>query len=145
MSWQDNFLACYPYVLDRLRQVRGISLVPLSEQVRAGSPKDGTLYVIFDGVYPKTATDNRREQLFEIGLSVVLVKKNIASLPNMTATGECLTNIIKALQGYRPKDNMGEYLTETAFNLASSLSPDYDDNFIYYPMRFVATVAIISQ
>lgn len=149
--WRHNILACYPVLLNRLQSVAGVKKVLEATDLNALTgerrqrPLDGGVYVIFDGMTPKNDNNASREQILEIGFSVILVKTNVTPKPATDGIGETLTAIAKALQGFEPADSKGEILTLTPLKQTRALPIQYEDGFAYFPLRFVADVAIIAD
>lgn len=151
LPWQDNFLACYPAVLEQLRRVKQVKKVLEAQDFanisseRKQRPLDGAVYVIFDGFTPTQPNNTNREQILDIGFSVILAKTNITPRPQTNGIGETLTAIAKALQGFLPVDQQGNDLTITPFEQKPALSIQYLDGFAYFPLRFTAQVAILND
>lgn len=149
--WRHNILACYPVLLNRLQSVTGVKKVLEATDLNALTgerrqrPLDGGVYVIFDGLTPKADNNHRREQVVEIGFSIILVKTNVTPKPATDGIGETLTAIAKALQGFEPMDGSGDMLTLTPLQQTRALPIQYEDGFAYFPLRFVADVAIIAD
>lgn len=156
-DWRDNFLACYPAIIERLQAVRGVKKVCEATDFAALSkkqaPLDGVVYVIFDSVRPKAANQGHREQMLEIGFSIILTKTNLSMRAfggdgQADSVGVLLTSIAKAMQGFVPMwtDEHGnsEALVDTAFTQQNGLPVQYLDGFAYFPLRFVAQVQLVS-
>lgn len=151
-AWQTDILACYPYVLERLKSVAQISQVleaqdfaDISSAKRRQIPADGTVYVILDGYTPGSDNANRREQNMEIGFSVILTKQQVTPQPATNGVGQTITAIAKALQGFDPTDEQGRALTTEPFVQRKPLAVRYEDGFAFFPLRFTTVVAIISD
>lgn len=151
-AWHYDVLACYPYLLERLRQVIGVKKVLEAEDFAAISsprrnqvPLDGAVYVIFDGFTPGSDNGSRREQSMEIGFSVILTKQKVTPTPQTGGVGQTLTAICKALQGFDPLDEHGRALTTTPFRQRTPLAIQYEDGFAFFPLRFTTEAAIIAD
>ena len=151
-AWHDNILACYPYVLDKLREVEQIQDVleaqdfaTISSSQRTQLPQDGAVYVLLDGYTPTSTNDNSREQTMKIGFSFILTKTNYTPLPQTHGVGETITAIAKALQGFDPTDEDGRALTTAPFKQDKPLPIRYEDGFAFFPLRFTAEVAVITD
>lgn len=150
-QWRHNFLACYPVLLQRLQNVAGVKKVLEAKDLqmltgdRRQRPLDGAVYVIFDGFTPKADNNKRREQLLELGFSIILTKTNITLKPCTDGVGETLTAIAKSLQGFEPKDEHGSNLTLTPFKQKPALPIRYEDGFAYFALRYVTDVAILAE
>lgn len=147
--WHSNFLACYPAILQRLQQVKGVKKVLESQDLanisKSQRPLDGAVYVVFDGFNPTDHNNAKREQVLQIGFSVILVKTNITPRPQTDGIGETLTAIMQALQGFEPKDTNGNELTLSPLSQTQALAIRYEDGFAYFPMRFITEIAILGD
>lgn len=152
-AWNDNFLACYPYLLDRIRGVQGVKKVleatelqALTDSKRKLAPIDGGVYVIFSGMRPSASNNNGREQGFDISFGIILVKRNYTPQPNDTDdVGRTLTALCKALQGYEPEDEGGRALTLTPFEHSSPLPMRYEDGYAFFPLQLTTQVVVIAD
>lgn len=149
--WHSNFLACYPAILQRLEQVDGVKKVLEAQDLASIStgrkqvPLDGVVYVVFDGFSPKNHNNAKREQMLDIGFSVILTKSNISPRPQTDGIGETLTAIMQALQGFQPQDEHGNDLTLSPLMQTQALAIRYEDGFAYFPMRFSTEIAILGD
>lgn len=151
-AWNDNALACYPYVLERLREVSQVKRVleaadfaAISGTQRKQVPLDGAVYLILDGYTPTNSNGKGREQLIEIGFSVILTKQQFTPNPATDGVGQTLTALSKALQGFDPSDAQGRALVTKPFESRTPLPIQYEDGFAFFPLRFTAEVAILSD
>ena len=151
-AWNDNALACYPYVLERLREVSQVKRVleaadfaAISGAQRKQVPLDGAVYLILDGYTPTASNGKGREQLIEIGFSVILTKQQFTPNPASDDVGKTLTALSKALQGFDPSDAQGRALVTNPFESRPPLPIQYEDGFAFFPLRFTAEVAILSD
>lgn len=151
-AWQTDILACYPYVLERLKSVSQVSQVleaqdfaDISSAKRKQIPADGTVYVILDGYTPGSDNARGREQNMEIGFSVILTKQQVTPQPATNGVGQTITAIAKALQGFDPTDKQGRALTTEPFIQRKPLAIRYEDGFAFFPLRFTTVVAVISD
>lgn len=151
-AWQDDALACYPYLLDRLREVSQVNVVleakdfaDISGEDRQQIPLDGAVYVMLDGYTPTTSNARGAEQTIEIGFSVILTKQQFTPTPDTDGVGPTLTAISKALQGFDPKDERGRALVTSPFRQRPPIPIRYKPGFAFFPTRFTAEVAIISD
>lgn len=147
--WHGNFLACYPAILQRLQQVKGVKKVLESQDLanisKSQRPLDGAVYVVFDGFSPTDHNNAKREQMLQIGFSVILVKTNITPRPQTDGIGETLTAIMQTLQGFQPQDEHGNDLTLSPLMQTQALAIRYEDGFAYFPMRFSTEIAILGD
>lgn len=151
-AWMTNVLACYPYVLERLKSVPQVKRVleaqdfaAISGGKRKQMPLDGAVYVILDGYTPTSSNGKGAEQVMEIGFSVILTKQQVTPNPATDGVGQTLTAISKAIQGFDPTDEQGRALTTSPFRQRQPLAIQYEDGFAYFPTRFTCAVAIISD
>lgn len=152
-AWHSNVLACYPALLARLRTVAGVKKVCEAKELAAlgadkkQMPLDGAVYVILDGFTPTAHNNNRREQMLEIGFSVILTKRHYTPQPQLgnKSVGETITALAQALQGFDPADEQGRAFTATPFKQTKALPIRYEDGFAYFPLRFTCEVAVISS
>lgn len=151
-AWQTDILACYPYVLERLKSVAQVTQVleaqdfaDISSAKRKQIPADGTVYVILDGYTPGSDNARGREQNMEIGFSVILTKQQVTPQPATNGVGQTITAIAKALQGFDPTDKQGRALTTEPFIQRKPLAIRYEDGFAFFPLRFTTVVAVISD
>lgn len=151
-AWNDNALACYPYLLAHLKKIPQVKIVEeaaefveISGAERKKVPLDGAVYLVLDGYTPTTSNANSREQLVVIGFSVILTKQHIAPNTNTDDVGKTLTAISKALQGFDPSDEQGRALVTAPFSSQPALPIQYEKGFAFFPLRFTAEVAILSD
>ena len=151
-AWTTNVLACYPYVLERLRSLPQVKTVLEAQEFAAISggrrkqmPLDGAVYVILDGYTPTGSNAKGAEQMMEIGFSVILTKQQVTPNPATDGVGQTLTAISQGMQGFDPVDAQGRALTTNPFRQRQPLAIQYEDGFAYFPLRFTAEVAIISD
>lgn len=149
-DWRDDFLACYPALLERLRQVKQVKKVLEAQDLAAISgerrikPLDGSVYVILDGFTPLQDNDRGSEHQIELGFSIILTMTQYTPRPRTDSVGALLTAIAKSLQGFRPVDQDGWELTLTPFVQQPALPIRYEDGFAYFPLRFTTSVAVIA-
>lgn len=151
-AWSDNALACYPYLLERLNEVTQVKRVleaadfaAISGASRTQVPLDGAVYLMLDGYTPTASNGRGREQLIEIGFSVILTKQQFTPNPAADDVGKTLTAISKALQGFDPRNEQGQALVTAPFESRTPLPIQYEDGFAFFPLRFTAEVAILSD
>ncbi|MDO4434844.1 MAG: hypothetical protein Q4B71_00315 [Cardiobacteriaceae bacterium] len=150
MAWRDNMLAVYPYLLERLQGIKGIKTVLEAQALdsltreRSLAPLDGAVYLVFDGFTPREDNSQRREQLFELGFSVILVKRHYTPSPTADSVGAILTQILKALCGFDPIDEDGKALCVRPFKAQNPLPIQYHQGYAFFPTRFVCDVAVLS-
>lgn len=152
-AWHDNFLACYPALLERIKGVAGVKKVleaqdlqALTDPKRKLPPVDGAVYVIFSGMTPTNSNNQGREQSFDISFGIILTKRNYTPKPNDTDdVGTTLTALAKALQGYEPITDDGRALTLTPFKQTNPLPMRYEDGFAFFPLAITAQVAVVAD
>ncbi len=151
-AWRDDMLACYPYILARLKTLigSGVRAVLEAQDFNAISsderniiPMDGAVYLIFDRLRPISDIDGNDAQDMEIGFSVILAKHNVTPNSSAVSIGPALTAIAKSLQGFEPVDERGSRLTLCKLKQTNPLSVMYRKGFAFFPLRFVTTVAIV--
>lgn len=146
--WHDDFLACYPALLSRLQtitQIKKIQEIKELAEIDGGAvvPLDGAVYVIFDGLTPTSANNGGREQVMELGFTLILAKQQYNPHPRIDGVGATLTAICKALQGYEPTQD-GRALSLSPFVQKPALAVKYFKNYALFPLRFTTTVAILA-
>lgn len=151
-AWMTDALACYPYLLEHLRGIPQVKRVfeatefaAISGSKRTKIPLDGAVYVVLDGYTPTASNNKGKEQLIEIGFSIILTKQHVTPNAATDSVGKMLTAISKAMQGFDPKDERGRALVTYPFEHRKALSIRYEDGFAFFPTRFTAEVAIISD
>lgn len=151
-AWRDDILACYPYLLERLRGIDAVYQVceaqdfaAISGKDRRQIPTDGAVYVLLDGFTPTDTNARGAEQDIEIGFSVILTKQQVTPNPAADSVGKTLTAISKSLQGFDPADAQGRALTTTPFKQAKALAIQYEYGFAFFPLRFTTTVAVVQD
>lgn len=153
-AWHDNYLACYPALLERLKTVAGVKSVQEAKDLRDVTdpdnkkpPLDGAVYVVLDAFTSTSSNDEGREQDFEIGFSVILAKRNYTPDPAAGDgdVGATLTKICQSIQGFKPMTSDGRALTMTAFKSKPPMPIKYTKGFGFFPLRFVTTVTVISH
>lgn len=147
--WHDDILVCYPALLDRLKSIVQIKKVleikELSElDNQAVAPLDGAVYVIFDGISPTDPNNEGREQVIELGFTIILAKQQYNPAPRMDGVGATLTAICKALQGFEPEQDE-RALTLSPFVQKQALAVKYFKNYALFPLRFATTVAVMAD
>lgn len=144
-------LAFYPALLDRLRGVTAIKKVCEAKELedldtgRVQTPLDGAVYVVLDGITPTEGNARGREQVMQIGISVILTKRDYNPTPRLDGVGQTITAICKALQGFEPKTADGKHLTLSPFVQNTGVSIRYNKGFAFFPLHFVTTVAILAN
>lgn len=148
----QDFLACYPYLLERLKNIPQIKavkeaqdLADLSNERGAVAPLDGVVYVIFDGFTPLDEVNAGKDHALEIGFSLILVKAMRSTQPNIAIIGETLTAIAKSLQGFEPKNEYGNYLTVSPFIQRKAIPIRYERGFGFFALRFTTNVVILGD
>ena len=147
--YTDNILACYSALLERLASVPGVKRVleaPDLEALAADRkirPDDGAVYLVFDGFTPAETAGNAANLALKLSFSVILAKRQYA--PNkmqygQDGVGETLTALIRALQGFVPKNGEGKSLTATPFAARAALPITYDEGYAFFPLRFETSV-----
>lgn len=147
--YTDNILACYPALLERLTSVPGVKRVleaPDLEALAADRkirPDDGAVYLVFDGFTPGETAGNAANLALKLSFSVILAKRQYT--PNkmeygQDGVGETLTAIIRALQGFVPKNGEGKSLTAAPFAARAALPITYDEGYAFFPLRFETSV-----
>lgn len=147
--YTDNILACYPVLLERLASVPGVKRVleaPDLEALAADRkirPDDGAVYLVFDGFTPAETAGNAANLALKLSFSVILTKRQYA--PNkmqygQDGVGETLTALIRALQGFVPKNGEGKSLTAVPFAARAALPITYDEGYAFFPLRFETSV-----
>ncbi|MDO4897065.1 MAG: hypothetical protein Q3971_06855 [Moraxella sp.] len=147
--WHDDILVCYPALLDRLKSISPIKKVQEIKELseidnQAVAPLDGVVYVIFDGLTPTDPNNDGREQVVELGFTIILAKQQYNPRPRMDGVGASLTAICKALQGYEPEQD-GRALTLSPFVQKQALAVRYFKNYALFPLRFTTTVAVMAD
>ncbi len=146
--YAHNIFASYPAVLARLAQAPGVLQVEeiLDFAARADKPRDGVVYVVFDGASPLSDIDQSREALYSIGFSAWLAQQHPRpdkSAYCETRIGETYTGLLRLLQGFDPTDEEGRALVASPYRPEKGPSPQYVDGFVLLPLRFTATVAVV--
>ena len=134
--WHDDFLVCYPALLDRIGTIPQVKKVQEIKELaeidsQAVAPRDGAVYVIFDGRSPT-----------DLGFTLILAKQQYNPRPRMDGVGASLTAICKALQGFEPEQD-GRALTLSPFVQKQALAVRYFKNYALFPLRFTTTVAVM--
>lgn len=147
-TWQSDFLAFYPILLEHLKQIKAIKKVCEAKELedldvgRVQVPLDGAVYVVIDSIRPSESNNRGREQMMTIGMSVILAKQQYNPTPKMDGVGATLTAICKALQGYEPMTD-GKHLTHSPFVQDGGMNILYRKGFALYPLHFSVSVAIV--
>ncbi|MBF0803358.1 MULTISPECIES: hypothetical protein [unclassified Neisseria] len=147
----QNMLACYPAILERMKQVPGVSDVLEAADLEAVTsdrkikPQDGAVYVVFDGFTPDAAAGNKGLLRERLSFSFILAKRQYN--PNRLqygadGVGETITAIKSAFQGFDPCGDNGQKLTLEPFTARAALPIAYHEGFAFFPMRFETAVAI---
>lgn len=147
--WHDDMLVCYPALLDRLKSISQIKKVQEIKELseidnQAVAPLDGVVYVIFDGLTLTDPNHGGREQVMELGFTIILAKQQYNPRPRMDGVGASLTAICKALQGFEPEQD-GRALTLSPFVQKQALAVRYFKNYALFPLRFTTTVAVMAD
>ena len=124
-AWNDNALACYPYVLERLREVSQVKRVleaadfaAISGAQRKQVPLDGAVYLILDGYTPTSSNGKGREQLIEIFLSHLSGDEVILSKNRNGKTGV----VRLAFEGH-----MGRFSNDMPYHSGFNDIPNYGE------------------
>ena len=139
--WHDDILAFYPALIERLKSVPAIKKVCEAKELedldagRVQTPLDGAVYVVLDSIAPTDGNARGREQLMQIGVSIIL--------PRLDGVGATITAICKALQGFEAKKD-GRHLTLSPFVQNKGIAIRYSKGFAFFPMHFSTTVAIMA-
>lgn len=147
----QNMLACYPAILERMKQVPGVREVLEVAELEAVvsdrkvKPLDGAVYVVFDGFTPDGHIGNKSTLRERLSFSFILAKRQYT--PNRLqygadGVGELITAIKSAFQGFDPVDAEGKKLTLEPFSARAALPIAYHDGYAFFPMRFETSVAI---
>lgn len=147
----QNMLACYPYILARMKQVPGVrdvlEVAELEAVVsdRKVKPVDNAVYVVFDGFTPDTHVGNKGTLREKLSFSFILAKRQYT--PNRLqygedGVGELITAIKSAFQGFDPIGDDGKRLTLEPFSARAALPIVYNEGYAFFPMRFETSVAI---
>lgn len=146
-AWHDDFLICYPALLERLQSISEIKLVGEAkdlDQVLGDNeiaPSDNAAYLMWDSLTP-VSEDGQRENTLQIGFSVVLSKQQYTPKPKIDGIGQMTAAIYKALNGFDPVNEKGQSLVSKAFRPAKPLPIRFKKGFGFFPMRFVAEVVV---
>ncbi len=144
----SNILACYPYIIERLKTVKGIKKVAEAQELSLLSskkqrPDDGNLYVVFDGFSPTNSNNANKEQFIQLGFSLILVKRNYKFNTETDNIGQTLTEIMQVMQGFDPVDCENNNLVTEPFKQAKPLPIRYEDGYAFFSTRFLTEVAVI--
>lgn len=148
--WHNDILAFYPALIERLNSVSAIKKVCEAKDLedldtgRVQTPLDGAVYVVLDSIIPTDGNARAREQLMQIGVSIILVKRDYNPTPRLDGVGASLTAICQALQGFEPKDKDGRHYTLSPFVQDKGIAIRYNKGFAFFPMHFTTTVAILA-
>ena len=101
------------------------------------------MYLVFDGFTPAETAGNAANLSLRLSFSVILAKRQYA--PNkmqygQDGVGETITAIIRALQGFVPKNGEGKSLTAAPFAARAALPITYDEGYAFFPLRFETSV-----
>lgn len=147
--WHDDILAFYPALIERLKSVPAIKKVCEAKELedldagRVQTPLDGAVYVVLDSIAPTDGNARGREQLMQIGVSIILTKRDYNPVPRLDGVGATITAICKALQGFEAKKD-GRHLTLSPFVQNKGIAIRYSKGFAFFPMHFSTTVAIMT-
>lgn len=148
--WHNDILAFYPALIERLEGVPAIKKVCHAKELedldagRVQVPLDGAVYVVLDSIVPTDGNGRGREQLMQIGVSVILVKRDYNPVPRLDGVGASITAICQALQGFEPVDKDGRHYTLSPFVQDKGIGIRYNKGFAFFPMHFTTTVAILA-
>lgn len=149
--WHDDLFACYPLMIERLQTLVADGTVKIikeaddiSDLVGGESsrlPLDGAIYVIFDSISVGEANNNGKNQVHQIGFSLVYaVKKyNFRGLSGMSV-GRVLARIGQCMNGFKPAIDRQD-LTLSPFVQANPLPVQYQNGYGLFSLRYTTTVA----
>lgn len=146
-----DFLAFLPAVIERLNTVKEIKKVftahelsDLNETKPSLNRIDGCVYVVLDSFAPANEANKGKNQAMDITFSVILAKQHYNKI-GVGDVGVTLTAIVKALVGYEPDNEQGQYLTLNPIYLDKGANVLYQKGFALYPLRFKTQTVIIAD
>lgn len=148
-----NILGLYPLLIDHLAAVDGVKMVldaaKLSELLnqsakgRAVSPIEKAVYLVFDYAQPISTANNKNQHKMAVGFTAYFVERYHPNVGlNLHATGEILTRLMKAVSGFEPKTDDGDYQVASPFALRAAPAVEYNDGFALFPVSFECNVVV---
>ena len=102
--------AAYAPIAERLKTVDGVRAVcganDLAQVINGKTTgTDGYVYLIFDGIAPKSEAGNGRHQLITVTYSVIVASQNYQRDGMPAGVGALIGGVMQALAGFAPLDD----------------------------------------
>ena len=102
--------AAYTPIAERLKTVDGVRAVcganDLAQVINGKTTgTDGYVYLIFDGIAPKSEAGNGRHQLITVTYSVIIASQNYQRDGMPEGVGELIGGVMQAMAGFAPLDD----------------------------------------
>lgn len=102
--------AAYTPIAERLKTVDGVRAVcganDLAQVINGKTTgTDGYVYLIFDGIAPKSEAGNGRHQLIAVTYSVIVASQNYQRDGMPAGVGALIGGVMQALAGFAPLDD----------------------------------------
>lgn len=149
-AWHEDFLVCYPAIIERLKGIQCIKKVFEAKELNELSanesivPLDGAAYVLFDSIEPLSER-GVRENTLQIGFSIILAKQQYTPQPKIDGLGQTLAAVYKAFNGFDPTNDEGRALVSTPFRAAKPKPILFRNSVGLFPMRFVSEVVVMAD
>jgi len=102
--------AAYAPIAERLKTVDGVRAVcganDLAQVINGKTTgTDGYVYLIFDGIAPKSEAGNGRHQQITVTYSVIVASQNYQRDGMPEGVGELIGGVMQAMAGFAPLDD----------------------------------------
>lgn len=102
--------AAYAPIAERLKAVNGVRAVcganDLAQVINGKTTgTDGYVYLIFDGIAPKSDAGNGRHQLITVTYSVIIASQNYQRDGMPDGVGKLIGGVMQAMAGFAPLDD----------------------------------------
>ena len=102
--------AAYAPIAERLKTVDGVHAVcganDLAQVINGKTTgTDGYVYLIFDGIAPKSEAGNGRHQQITVTYSVIVASQNYQRDGMPEGVGELIGGVMQAMAGFAPLDD----------------------------------------
>lgn len=102
--------AAYAPIAARLKTVNGVRAVcganDLAQVINGKTTgTDGYVYLIFDGIAPKSDAGNGRHQLITVTYSIIIASQNYQRNGMPDGVGKLIGGVMQAMAGFAPLDD----------------------------------------
>ena len=131
--------AAYIPIAERLKTVNGVRAVcganDLAQVINGKTTgTDGYVYLIFDGIAPKSEAGNGRHQLITVTYSVIIASQNYQRDGMPAGVGALIGGVMQALAGFAPLDD--DPRARQTLHMVAGERPVYAYGLSLYPLKY---------